>query len=110
MKGPEISSSFTDGSSLLHLVERGATGLGAGAAEPWLKEDEGPTLGGTDAQLRSQLSTLRVEHQDLDAAVAALQAKSRPDMIQIARLKKKKLRLRDEITRLEDQLTPDIIA
>ena len=72
--------------------------------------DDGPILGGTEAALRAQLATLKVEHQDLDAAVGALEAKPRPDMIQIARLKKKKLRLRDEIVRLEDQLTPDIIA
>jgi hypothetical protein len=72
--------------------------------------DDGPILGGTETQLRAQLADLKIEHQDLDAAVAALEAKPRPDMIQIARLKKKKLRLRDEITRLEDQLTPDIIA
>ena len=72
--------------------------------------DDGPILGGTEAVLRARLATIKVEHQDLDAAVAALEAKPRPDMIQIARLKKKKLRLRDEIVRLEDQLTPDIIA
>ena len=72
--------------------------------------DDGPILGGTEAQGRARLADLKIEHQDLDAAVAALEAKTRPDMIQVARLKKKKLRLRDEITRLEDQLTPDIIA
>jgi hypothetical protein len=77
--------------------------------------DDGPILGGPDpdaseAALRTRLATLKVEHQDLDAAVGALEAKSRPDMIQIARLKKKKLRLRDEIVRLEDELNPDIIA
>jgi hypothetical protein len=72
--------------------------------------DDGPVLGEGDAQLRARLGDLKIEHQDLDAAVHALEAKPRPDMIQIARLKKKKLRLRDEITRLEDQLTPDIIA
>ena len=60
--------------------------------------------------LRARLATFKVEHQDLDAAVCALEAKPRPDQIQIARLKKKKLRLRDEIARLEDQLLPDIIA
>ncbi len=63
-----------------------------------------------DAVLRARLATFKVEHQDLDAAVSALEAKPRSDQIQIARLKKKKLRLRDEIARLEDQLTPDIIA
>ena len=77
--------------------------------------DDGPLSGAPDApptepMLRSKLATFKVEHQDLDAAVCALEAKPRPDQIQIARLKKKKLRLRDEIARLEDQLLPDIIA
>ena len=72
--------------------------------------DDGPILEGTEAELRARLADLRIEHQDFDAAIHALEAKPRPDMIQVARLKKKKLRLRDEITRLEDQLTPDIIA
>jgi hypothetical protein len=60
--------------------------------------------------IRTRIATLRIEHQDLDDAVAALSAASVPDMIQIARLKKKKLALRDQIVQLEDQLTPDIIA
>jgi hypothetical protein len=63
-----------------------------------------------DAVLRIRVAKLRQEHQDLDAAVYALEQGQRPDQIQIARLKKKKLILRDEIKRLEDQLTPDIIA
>ena len=63
-----------------------------------------------DEGLRSRIAELRQEHQDLDDAVNALAAGPRPDQLQIARLKKKKLILRDEITRLEDQLTPDIIA
>ena len=72
--------------------------------------DDEPLLEPDEAALRGRLAGLRVEHQDLDAAVAALQAKPMPDQIQIARLKKKKLSLRDVIARLEDQLTPDIIA
>ena len=60
--------------------------------------------------LRVRIAKLRQEHQDLDAAVHALEQGQRPDQIQIARLKKKKLILRDEIKQLEDQLTPDIIA
>jgi hypothetical protein len=63
-----------------------------------------------DAALRAQIAVLRQEHQDLDDAVRALSAGAVPDMIQIARLKKKKLALRDQITMLEDRLTPDIIA
>ncbi len=60
--------------------------------------------------LRVRIARLRQEHQDLDAAVHALEQGQRPDQIQIARLKKKKLILRDEIKELEDQVTPDIIA
>jgi hypothetical protein len=63
-----------------------------------------------DEGLRARIAELRQEHQDLDDAIHALIAGPRPDQLQIARLKKKKLVLRDEITRLEDQLTPDIIA
>lgn len=63
-----------------------------------------------DEGLRARIAELRQEHQDLDAAVEALAATPRPDQLQIARLKKKKLVLRDEVSRLEDQLTPDIIA
>jgi hypothetical protein len=72
--------------------------------------DDGPILGVDEGAQRARLAGLKVEHQDLDAAVEALEAKPQPDQIQIARLKKKKLMLRDEIVRLEDQLTPDIIA
>jgi hypothetical protein len=60
--------------------------------------------------LKSRLHMLKIEHADLDAAVGALEALAGPDQIQIARLKKKKLALRDEISRIEDQLFPDIIA
>ncbi|AYV44875.1 hypothetical protein CFHF_07315 [Caulobacter flavus] len=57
-----------------------------------------------------RLATLREEHQDLSDAVAALEERPQPDMLQIARLKRRKLALKDEIVRLEDQVTPDIIA
>ena len=62
-----------------------------------------------DEGLRARIAEMRQEHQDLDAAVEALESLPMPDQLQIARLKKK-LGLRDEIQRLEDQLTPDIIA
>ena len=63
-----------------------------------------------EGALRGRLAELRQEHQDLDDSIRALEAGARHDQIQIARLKKKKLILRDQIERLEDQLTPDIIA
>lgn len=60
--------------------------------------------------LRNLLVTLRQEHRDLDSAIAALAASAPADQLQIQRLKKKKLALRDRITTIDDQLTPDIIA
>ncbi|MDP1026261.1 DUF465 domain-containing protein [Sphingomonas sp. KR1UV-12] len=63
-----------------------------------------------ETQIRDRLDGLRLEHRDLDAAIAALAAIGSPDQVQLARLKKRKLRLRDEMSMLEDQLLPDIIA
>jgi hypothetical protein len=63
-----------------------------------------------EARIRAEIVTLREEHQDLDDAVRALESLPRPDQLRIARLKKKKLVLRDQIATLEDRLTPDIIA
>jgi hypothetical protein len=60
--------------------------------------------------LREQLARLRQEHRDLDAAIAALAASPGSDVIQVQRLKKRKLHLRDRIRDIEDRLTPDIIA
>jgi hypothetical protein len=63
-----------------------------------------------ERELREQLARLQQEHRDLDAAIAALAASPGSDLIQVQRLKKRKLVLRDQIRRLQDQLTPDIIA
>lgn len=63
-----------------------------------------------DEGYQQQLEQLKVEHRDLDDAIQALGAKAVVDQLQIARLKKKKLILKDRIMRLEDQLVPDIIA
>lgn len=61
-------------------------------------------------EIAQRLELLRIEHRDLDAAIIALVAATVPDQLQLARLKKKKLKLRDEISWCEDQLLPDIIA
>ncbi|NQE63854.1 hypothetical protein E1H18_4110 [Caulobacter sp. RHG1] len=64
----------------------------------------------TDIAIERRIADLREEHKDLDDAIVALEERYQPDMLQIARLKRKKLGLKDEIGRLEDQLMPDIIA
>lgn len=60
--------------------------------------------------LTARLGALRLEHRDLDAAIGALAQAPVIDQIQLARLKKRKLRLKDEIAAIEDALVPDIIA
>jgi len=62
------------------------------------------------AALSGQLERLREEHRDLDAAIEALLLAGQTDQLQLQRLKKRKLLLRDRLTQLEDALTPDIIA
>jgi hypothetical protein len=85
---------------------------------PFSGQDHAPLKRATKAamtaeeerELRAQLARLQQEHRDLDAAIAALQESLGSDLIQVQRLKKRKLYLRDRITFIEDQLTPDIIA
>jgi hypothetical protein len=89
------------------------------------KDGNGPSLsvvGGTDSAHNGavgestdktaslKLAQLRQEHRDLDEAIQALTASGPFDQLQLTRLKKKKLMLRDQITKLEDQIVPDIIA
>ena len=66
--------------------------------------------GMTDEEMRGRLAMLRLEHRDLDIAIAALTEKDGPDQLQVARLKKRKLKLKDQMTMFEDYLIPDIIA
>lgn len=63
-----------------------------------------------EEELRKRLDLLRTEHRDLDAAIDALTGAGASDQLQIARLKKRKLLLRDQIALVEDYLIPDIIA
>jgi hypothetical protein len=63
-----------------------------------------------ESELRTQLAQLRQEHRDLDVAIEALHGSPGSDLLQVQRLKKRKLHLRDRIIQVEDQLTPDIIA
>ena len=64
----------------------------------------------TEEEMRKRLAALRIEHRDLDAAIAALSATDSQDQLQIARLKKRKLRLKDQIQQIENANIPDIIA
>lgn len=59
---------------------------------------------------RVRLEVLRREHRDLDEAIQALEEVRRTDQLTIRRLKTQKLRLKDQIAVIEDDLTPDIIA
>ncbi len=63
-----------------------------------------------EKELQTRLEALTEEHRDLDTAIEALRTLPGHDQIQLARLKKRKLRLKDDIRQLHDQLLPDIIA
>jgi len=63
-----------------------------------------------EAAMVAELERLRQEHRDLDAAISALELVGTPDRLQLQRLKKRKLGLKDRISFIEDTLTPDIIA
>jgi hypothetical protein len=63
-----------------------------------------------ERELREQLARLRAEHRELDLQIATELASGLCDQLQIKRLKKRKLALKDRIAAIEDQLFPDIIA
>lgn len=67
-------------------------------------------VGVSEEEMRKRLEMLRIEHRDLDAAIDALTDAGAADQLQIARLKKRKLKLKDQISLIEDYLIPDIIA
>jgi hypothetical protein len=70
---------------------------------------EPPTMS-RDEVLRVKLELLQREHRDLDAAISAMDREGLGDALTIRRLKKRKLHLKDQISRIEDEITPDIIA
>jgi len=63
-----------------------------------------------EAMLKNELIQIKQEHRDLDGAILALETMPYPNHLQLRRLKIKKLRLRERILEIEDQLLPDIIA
>lgn len=70
-------------------------------------EDEDEAL---NAALRQRISELRTEHDDLDDAIARMSDNPLPDQLRLQRLKKRKLLLKDQLTHLERQLDPDVLA
>ncbi|MGI9404878.1 MAG: YdcH family protein, partial [Hyphomicrobiaceae bacterium] len=64
----------------------------------------------TRSELHERLITLREQHRALDTSILELEAADAVDQLQISRLKRRKLQLKDEIAKLEDALLPDIIA
>lgn len=66
--------------------------------------------GANDEALALKLQLLQQEHADLDAAILALESQSAHDRLSVARLKKRKLQLKDQMQQIKDQMTPDIIA
>lgn len=69
-----------------------------------------PSILPREEMLRIKLELLQREHRDLDDAIAALGKDGRADQLTLRRLKKRKLMLKDQIARISDEITPDIIA
>jgi hypothetical protein len=63
-----------------------------------------------EAELRVRLAELKQQHRDLDAAIAGLEQSASRDQLQLTRLKKQKLMLKDQIQSIIDRLIPPIIA
>jgi len=82
--------------------QKGALGALRKCGDAMTREEE--------RELNNELERLKQEHRDLDSAIDALLGASGYDRIQVQRLKKRKLQLRDRIGAVEDQLFPDIIA
>lgn len=72
--------------------------------------DDGESKGPRFTVVTGRLAELQQEHQDLDHSIRALEILPLPDQLLIARLKRKKLSLKDELNRLQDKIRPDIIA
>ena len=86
---------------------RPARGQGTASAR---SHDRARNSGVTEEEMRKRLEILKTEHRDLDAAIDALAAAGSGDQLQIARMKKRKLLLKDQISQIADYLIPDIIA
>jgi len=67
-------------------------------------------VGPDEVAARAKLAQLTQEHRDLDTAIADMVQSGNPDLMALARLKKRKLQLKDEITEINNSLLPDIIA
>ena len=83
---------------------------------PWHAVEEGEALGNqslTDEeriQIEARITALEIEHHDLDDVITRLSERPSQDQLQLRRLKKRKLFLKDSIARLRDRLIPDILA
>ncbi len=72
--------------------------------------DDVPEIDEEEAALHARVRELRQEHADLDASIEALTQAAVPDQLMIARIKRRKLALKDEIVKIEARILPDIIA
>lgn len=95
-----------DGEPMLELVPEDSVAQ-ADDLEPRVRE---LPISAEIVGLRNQAALLRQEHKDLDESIIALECVPQPDQILIARLKRKKLAVRDRLSTIEDKIRPDIIA
>jgi hypothetical protein len=116
-RGPRDSNGWTPGlgfddaqallESRIPAARRGRLPAAPHACD---KNFGGGSMKPLEKELREELARLLQEHRDLDAAIEALQTSPGLDILQLQRLKKRKLQLKDRISFIEDEITPDIIA
>ena len=87
-----------------------SSGAGPSRVPPFQGAANAPRAAANDESLLIQINALEQEHADLHTAIDALADAPGHDPLTVARLKKKKLKLKDRIEFLRDRLTPDIIA
>jgi hypothetical protein len=92
------------------IGRRRNAGTGASRAREIEDAMESQVTQPDEVALRAKLAELTQEHRDLDNAIAALTESGARDQLQLTRLKKRKLQLKDEISKINDRLLPDIIA
>lgn len=103
--GGKLRTQFHSSEKCIRQLEQAVTGITVNSLGGLTA-----AMNDNDGELRAELAKLQQEHRDLDAAIEALHHSPAPDLLRLQRLKKRKLQLRDRISFIEDQITPDIIA
>src|SRR5262249_57793370 len=107
-RDPGAASSRPDETAANHAILPGMAA--AGTVPPARRAGSAPAMDLDVEALKAKLAALKTEHRDLDDVIARLAERLPFDQLQLQRLKKRKLLLKDQISKIESELLPDIIA